>query len=202
MEEGTWIEKYYREIDKKERKRILEQGIEEDGMTMENELRKKLWEIRYGRREKETVEVDHYIRGWMSMYYLKRALRSMFRKKNLQKSKEEISSDWGMDAIQEYGEAGERVFYQELCNMTRLYLTLCAEDKTYSSVLLGIGRMKNASLIAKMAREVFTLAYEIPRQSEMEDTFRIFTKAATDTFYEMYPKEKEVLQGLIEAENA
>ena len=201
MQEGVWVERYYREVKKEERKRILEQGIEEDGMTLENELRKKLWEIRYGQREKETMEIDHYIRGWMSMYYLRRACRSLFKKKNLQKSKEEISKDWGIDVVQEYGEVGERVFYRELCNMTRLYLTLCAEDRTYSSVLLGLGRMKNSSLIIKMAREVCTLAYDIPRQVNMEEEFRIFTKAATDKFYEMYPGDREILDALIEEGN-
>ena len=88
--------------------------------------------------------------------------------------------------------------YQELCNMTRLYLKLCKDDKTYSSIILGLGRMKDASLVQKMARDVFTLAYEIPRQTGLEEDFRLFTKAATDTFFEVYPDDKGLLEAMIE----
>ena len=37
-------------------------------MTPENELRSKLWEVRYGQRAKETMEIDHYIRPNFQKY--------------------------------------------------------------------------------------------------------------------------------------
>ena len=82
--------------------------------------------------------------------------------------------------------------------MTRLYLKLCKDDKSYSSILLGIGRMKDSSLVNKIAKDVYTLAYEIPQITNTVDVFRIFTKAATDTFYAVFPKERGVLEALIE----
>ena len=198
MRETTWVEQYYLEVDKEQTKEILDEGIEEEGMTPENELRTKLWEVRYSRQAKETAEVDHYIRGWMSMYYLKHSSKGFFSKKNYNKEKDQILKDWGVDIAREYGEAGEKVLYQELCNMTRLYLKLCKDDKSYSSILLGIGRMKDSSLVNKIAKDVYTLAYEIPQITNTVDVFRIFTKAATDTFYAVFPKERGVLEALIE----
>ena len=45
---------------------------------------------------------------------------------------------------------------------------------------------------------MYTLAYEIPQITNTVDVFRIFTKAATDTFYAVFPKERGVLEALIE----
>lgn len=198
MEEKSWVAEYSRELDKKKRKEILDAAIEAEGMTPEAEVRSKLWEARYGQRPKETTEVDHYIRGWMTMHYLKHASKGMFRKKAASKEKAQIMDDWQVEMALGYGEVGEEALYQELCNMTRLYLKLCKDDKTYSSIILGLGRMKEASLVQKMARDVFTLAYEIPRQTGLEEDFRLFTKAATDTFFEVYPDDKGLLEAMIE----
>ena len=37
MRETTWVEQYYLEVDKEQRKEILDEGIEEEGMTPEND---------------------------------------------------------------------------------------------------------------------------------------------------------------------
>ena len=198
MEEKTWVEQYCLELDKTKRKKILDAAVEAEGMTPEAEVRSRLWEARYARRPKETVEVDHYIRGWMTMYYLKNGAKGLFRKKTARKEKEQILNDWQVEMALSYGEVGEKALYQEMCNMTRLYLQLCRDDKTYSSILLGLGKMKDASLIHKMARDVYTLAYEVPEKTGWEEDFRLFTKAATDTFYDVFPNEREVLESMIE----
>ena len=197
MEGSTWTEQYYLEVDKKKRKKLLDEGLEQEGMTPENELRSKLWEVRYGQRAKETMEIDHYIRGWLTMGYMKRSTKRVFGRGRVDKEKAKVLSDWGADIVKEYGEIGEKIYYQELCNMTRLYLKLCQEDKTYSSVLLGLGRMKETSLVGKIAKDVYALAYDIPEQTGTTEDFRIFTKAATDTFYAVYPDSREVLERMI-----
>ena len=198
MEEKAWVAKYCLELNKNKRKEILDAVIEEEGMTPETEVRAKLWEARYARRPKETTDVDHYIRGWMTLYYMRTSSKGMFRKKSIQKDKAQIMDDWKVDIAKEYGEIGEQALYQELCNMTRLYLELCKNDKSYSSILLGLGRMKESSLVQKIARDIYTLAYVIPQQTESEEDFRLFTKAATDTFYDVYPKERAILESMIE----
>ena len=200
MEEKAWVENYYRETDRERRKEILDQAIAEEGMTRENEIRMKFWEGRYETREKDHVTIDHFIRGWMGMSYMHTSSRTVFGRKKLDKEKERVMADWNMELARHYGEEGEEAFYQELCNMTRLYLQLCQEDKSYSSLILGIGTMKKESLINKIAQEIFTLAYAVPRYTGTEELFASFTRAATDVFRETFPKNRDLLDRRISGE--
>lgn len=198
MSDAVSWDEYYLEVDRELRKELLDAKIAAEGMTPENQLRTRLWEVRYKQRGKDPAEVDYYIRGWLSMHYLQHATGGFFGRRNHDKEKQQILEDWGVSIAAEYGEAGQEILYQELCNMTRLYLNLCKDDKSYSSLLLGLGRMKDSSLINKIAKDVYTLAYEIPRTAGMVEEFQVFTRAATDTFYAIYPKNKAVLHSLIE----
>lgn len=198
MSDAVSWDEYYLEVDRDLRKEMLDAKIAAEGMTPENELRSRLWEVRYTPRGKDPAEVDYFIRGWLSMHYLKQANNRFFARRNYKKEKEQILEDWGLALAAEYGQVGEEILYQELCNLTRLYLHLCKDDKSYSSLLLGLGRMKDSSLIGKMAKDVYTLAYEIPKMTGTVEEFRIFSKAATDTFYAVYPKNKSLLTTMIE----
>ncbi|HIV24966.1 MAG TPA: hypothetical protein IAB71_04135 [Candidatus Scatomonas pullistercoris] len=200
MEEKVWVEKYYLETDRERRKEMLDQAIAEEGMTRENEIRLKFWERRYETREKDNVQIDRFIRGWMEMSYMNTSSRSAFGRKKLEREKEKVLDDWSMELARSYGEEGEEAFYQELCNMTRLYLQLCQEDKSYSSLILGIGTMKRESLINKIAMDVYTMAYAVPRFTGTEELFSTFTRAATDVFYETFPKNRELLEKRISGE--
>ena len=116
MEEKVWVEKYYLETDRERRKEMLDQAIAEEGMTRENEIRLKFWERRYETREKDNVQIDRFIRGWMEMSYMNTSSRSAFGRKKLEREKEKVLDDWSMELARSYGEEGEEAFYQELCN--------------------------------------------------------------------------------------
>ena len=194
MEEKDWVTKYYRELDREKRQEILEQAIAEEGMNPATEVRKKLLEQRYEKTKKQKTEIDCFIRAWMTLAYTKNIGGGPFSRKKLLKDRENILKDWNFALARQYGEEGERALYQELHNMTELYLSLCLEDRSYSSMILGIGRMSKDSLIAKIAREVYTMAYEIPGELGMEEELQLFTKAATDVYYEMFPKNRDLLE--------
>lgn len=200
MEEKAWVEKYYEETDREIRKEILDQGIAQEGMTRENEIRMKFWESRYETREKDQVVIDRFIRGWMGMSYLNTSSRSFLGRKKMDREKQKILEDWSMELAESYGEKGQEALYHEFCNMTRLYLKLCQEDKSYSSLILGIGTMKKESLINKIAQEIFTLAYAVPRYTGTEELFSGFTRAATDVFYETFPRNRDLLERRIRGE--
>ena len=67
-------------------------------------------------------------------------------------------------------------------------------------MILGLGKMSKDSLLGKMAREIYTMAYEIPQEMGMEEELQLFTKAATDVFYEMFPKNRNLLEVKIRGE--
>ena len=126
--------------------------------------------------------------------------RGLFGEKKRQREREKILKDWNFALAEQYGQEGQEALYQELHNMTELYLTICQDDKAYSSMILGLGKMNKNSLLSKMAREVYTVAYEIPREMGMAEELEIFTRAATDVFYEMFPRNRNLLETKIRGE--
>ena len=92
-----------------------------------------------------------------------------------------------------YGETGEKILEQEFRNLTWVYAHLCQTDKSYSSVFFGIGHMKEDTLISKIARDCWHVAYEIPQMLEKVEEFRIFTRGVTEGFCEIYPEQRHFL---------
>ena len=61
---------FYEATDRNEREEFLEELIETDGMTIENEIRKKFWERRYTPVGKEPSNIDHFMRAWVTLSYI------------------------------------------------------------------------------------------------------------------------------------
>ena len=76
MAENLWLKEYRSELDKEERKEILEKAIAEEGMTEANALRRKVLEIRY--ENNKNGHIDHFIRGWMTLAYLENEKNTFF----------------------------------------------------------------------------------------------------------------------------
>ena len=195
MAEKLWVSQYMREQEKDRRREILEQAIAEEGMLPDNELREKLWKARY--RKQGGREVDTFVRGLMNLMYIDNVGQGFFARKRVEQEKQKILEDWQMALAAQYGETGKQVLYEELFNTVRLFMLLCEDDKTYGSVLLGLGHMNKEKLTAKIARDVFRMAYEIPRRHGISKEVAVFTKAATDAYCEMYDRRKNLLLDLI-----
>ena len=131
--EKEWVRNYYRETDRKRRKQILDSAIAEEGMTPENELRLFLYDSRYGDSEKAGQEVDYFIRGWMTLEYMKSTSKFFLTKRRVSRDIASVRADWQFDKAAEYGDSGSVILYNELCNLTRLYIQICRRDKTYGS---------------------------------------------------------------------
>ena len=199
MAENLWVEQYRREPEKEERKEILEKAIAEEGLTEENALRKQFFEERY--EEAKSGNIDHFIRGWMSLAYLENEKNSFFAKNRIKKEVDKIREDFNLDLAAKHGEMGQRVLYDEFYNAARLFMHLCEEDRTYGAILLGLGRMKPARLIAKIAWDFYRVAYEIPQAIGMEKELETFRKALTEAFCDTHSKYKHLLLGRLQ-ENA
>ena len=198
MADKLWVEQYIRELEKEERRQILEQAIAEEGMTEENSLRKQLLDQRY-EMGKNGMLIDHFIRGWMGIAYMRNEGSGVFAKKRIEKEKDKIRKDLMTDFGKEHGDLGQEVLYGEYYNLAKLYIHLCKEDRTYGAVLLGLGRMKTSKLIQKIANEILLVGYQMPETLGMEDELRTFRNAITDAFCDEHSKEKHMLMDLIRA---
>ena len=190
-DEKLWVQQFKREMDRGKRREILEKAIASEGMSPENELRKKLLDARY--TSQNDAPVDFFIRGWMTMSFLNNSGHALFGKRKAQKELDSIRKDWKFSLAEEYGETGRQVLQDELYNMCRLYISLCQSDKQYGSFILGLGRVSNESLMNKISRDLFQVAYAIPEDLGVAEEFSIFTHAATDAFRDYFPESENLL---------
>ena len=197
MDRKPWVEKYMNELSRKKRRQLLEEAIVEEGMSPDNELRKKLLEARFGLNEKS--ETDMFIRGWMMLYNLQNAPRGVFGKKRIQRDLASVMSDWKRDLAASYGSIGEEVLYQELYNMILVYIKLCMTDRNYSSLLLGMGRMQEETLIVKISGDLFRTAWTIPTQLNCFEDFALVRRAAEDAFCARFPDDEDAIRRRIDA---
>ena len=193
MAENLWIEQYRREPEKEDRLEILEKAIAEEGLTEENALRRQFFEARYEENKAKKLKIDHFIRAWMSLAYLDNESKSFFGTKRIEKEITKIRSDFLLDLAKEHGETGQKVLYDEFYNTARLYMSLCEDDKSYNSILLGLGRMKPAKLVAKIAADLYHVSYEIPKTVGMEEELKPFREALTEAFCDAYSKQKHLM---------
>ena len=190
MEGRSWVDAYTRELNKEKRAEILEQAIGEEGLSPENELRKKILEARYGKSKER--DIDYFVRGWMQLHYLRESRLRLFARRGLAKDRDSIRSDFQLALADSYGEAGKRVFYEEFTNLARVFLELCRTDSNYSSVIFGMGKMKEKSLSTKIAKDFYNIAVRAPEELGMEEELAEFRRALIDVFCEEYPEQKEV----------
>ncbi|MCI1328349.1 MAG: hypothetical protein LKG53_05010 [Lachnospiraceae bacterium] len=184
MMEKPWETEYYHELQADKRQKLLDEAIAVEGMSPENELRKKLLEARYGKSLGRGRKVDYFIRGWMTLKMIAGNTRN---RKRTARDIRSVMDDWKFELAGQYGEAGNRILYQEFCNMALVYIDLCKKDRTYGAVILGIGRISDDSLTMKIARDIYSTAYDIPDEAGIRDDLRLFTEAATAMVCEALP---------------
>ncbi|MCF0146690.1 MAG: hypothetical protein HUJ73_08915 [Eubacterium sp.] len=195
MMEKLWVKQYMRETKPKQRKAILEQAIADEGMMPDNELRQKIAEKRY--TVVDHNDADLFLRGWLTLHFMENLKNTAFNRKRIQREKGKILSDWQFPTAKEYGEIGDQVLYEELFNMTKLYIELCTEDKHYKSIILGLGTMSKEKLRYKIAKDVYNVAFAIPKRLAFADEVGALADAARDAYCEVFDEEKEFLLELI-----
>ncbi len=63
-----------------------------------------------------------------------------------------VKEDWDVELLKGRGELGEKLMYQELYNLIRFYMELCATDRNYTTTLFGMMRMDEEKVVQKIAK--------------------------------------------------
>lgn len=110
--QNTWPESYYSEKDPGLRRILLEEEIRQHPGVSENDLRQKLWEIRYVSRDKKNTgqQVDNYIGGWMEMLYLSRNNGGLFGFRYAAKELRKTIKKWDFPRRKSTGRRAGRSF--------------------------------------------------------------------------------------------
>ncbi len=185
--EAAWTFEYKRETDRTRRQNILTRISEEQPDSKELEIRKKLWESRYDK--KNGYDVDYFIRGFVNLQSLKRRVYLPGEKYRMKKEIDGIKKDWQFELCASYGETGEKALYDELFNMTLLYIELCKRDKVYNSLLWGLGHISDTKQTQKIIAEICEIAEVIPVKIDAEEDFKPFKNAALDALKSVFPNE-------------
>ncbi|MBR1523727.1 MAG: hypothetical protein IJ641_04650 [Lachnospiraceae bacterium] len=185
--DAAWISEYKKETDRARRKVILDRERESHSGDTEFEIREKIWNARYDK--KNGMDIDYGIRGWMNLQSTKRRIYLPGERKRLRKELDGIKADWQFPLCAEYGEAGEKALYDELFNLSLFYFDICERDKTYNSVLLGLGHISDERRVNKIAREVKEMTVTIPETLEITEELAPFIKAAQEAFRYKFPEE-------------
>ena len=91
------IAQYYREKDPAKRRELLEQAIAQEGNTEENQVRKEIWDARYGMESDLGGRADGYLKFWMTIEFNRtsgnRWFTSKGARKGLQKELDQVLDD-------------------------------------------------------------------------------------------------------------
>ena len=63
---------------------------------------------------------------------------------------------------------------------------------------MGMMSMKDEDITMKIAKEVLQNAYRLPMNTGLVQEMEVFTKAATQAFYDYFPREKDKLDSQVE----
>ena len=183
--DAAWISEYKKETDRARRKVILDREREAHSGDAEFEIREKIWKARYDK--KNGMDVDYGIRGWMNLQSAKRRIYLPGERRRLRKELDGVKADWQFPLCAEYGEIGDKALYDELFNISLFYYDICERDKTYNSIVLGLGHISDERRVDKIAREVREITVTIPETLEVTEEFEPFIKAAQDAFRYKFP---------------
>jgi len=193
-EKFEWPQAYYLPTDGEERKQALDKAIAKGLEPEKNQIRKEIWERRYGEQE----GVDRFLTGWLNLSYYANIVRNNFMAKFHKNEMEQTQKYLCYDIVKKYGKAGEEVLFMELYHMADFYIDICLRDKKYGGVILGLGTMKEEKLVEKIASDIYRVSYCVPPVLGIMDEHDLLAKAAVQCYYNRFPRAKESLDKLLD----
>ena len=186
--DDLWALKYRKEPDKKERLKMLNELKDNLGEDSEEYLfRKSLYDERYTMVDGN--EVDTYIRGFVMLSFYDRGLFLPGEKKKAIAEASDTLKAWHCDDLDSLSDMQRQAVYDELFNMVTLYYKLCETDKSFGSLIFGLGKMSEKKLKEKSKNSVDTVAVIVPQRLSMVEEFKFFSDTATDAYEERYGKQ-------------
>lgn len=189
----NWLEGYYNSVTAEEKQPYLEKGLALES-SRENELRRKLFDLRYRDQDGRITGADKFMEYWIELRYQEEQMGRVFGRKRAEKEVRKIMD--GLLLTKELPEAMKPVLLQEYINVAAIYIELCQKDRNYRSLLLGFGSLKEETLAVKIARDVYKTAVEIPAWLGMEKEFSLLARAAKAAYLNAFPKEAGVWMAL------
>lgn len=189
---------YYQETDPARRRQILMRALETED-TAADRIRERLWDLRYKEmpRSKEVQWTDAYIRLWMALRSAAQYANSLFGGRGAKKEVRRILDALEIASFLQQGQEARDLLYREFYHGACVYLKVCSTDRNYSSAFMGMVPMKESSVQAKIARDLYESLYVGVRTVQAEEELALLRLAARAAFDDLMPAQSGYLQGLI-----
>ncbi len=191
---NNWAE-YYRELEPKKRKEIMEtlfSEVEDDGA---NELRKSLFEKRHKPKKNAVTEVDNGI--W---YLIVIPANMSIRYRYLPGAKKDIMEamdDMGVTDVDKSDPVAVSAVYWEIRNIAKRYYSTC-EGPKYARKLFGIMASSPEEKLKKTAYFLWDCVEGIPNYFGIKDDMQIFIDAMKDEFFDHYEYGEKAFRNVCE----
>lgn len=198
MDIREWEDKYYSKLVMKDRKTLLEERIATGETSQELELIRKLFDIRYKPEKGEPEKIDHMLRAMMQLKFIK--TEKGFFQRYPKKQVQAVYKDLGKETAESFGDIGRRVWYRELNHLGKTFLSINLGDRGYTSMIWGLGQLKDETVKIKLAKDIYTIAYQAPKELGLTEELEVFIAAVTAAYYESFPEDTDILKSMIRDE--
>lgn len=181
-----WPDNYYLETDAKKRGELIKNQLEGDE-SEENRIRYRLWEKRYTIPKKGITGVDYFMKMALTMEKIAELKDSFLGKKAYRKGLLEIRDTFCLDLLKEKP-AYAGLWKEEFINLWSLYIEICKDDKNYTSILLGTGRMSKERVIEKLKGDLYRKTVLLPEALDLEEELAPYRQAGSEAFYYYFPE--------------
>ncbi len=175
---------YYEERNPGKRRKLLEEALGRQEDLQRNELRKELWERRYGtsfERKIHTDLADGFLRLWMELKSLAENPPGRFWVRREQRRLREQMEKLGFSEFYERGEPARTLLYLECLHACGMYVHLCFMDRNYSSTVLGMVPMKKNRVQDKILGDLAGVRRNLPGVISLPEPLNLLLQAAGET---------------------
>ena len=180
-----WPDNYYMETNPLRREELLKARLEEDD-SEENQIRYQLWQSRYNGPGKKKAGADYYMRALLSMGAFVEKKSSFLGKKTYQKGVRMLRDTFCLDLLKEKPQYAY-LWRDEFVHLWSIYIEACRDDRNYSSIMLGVGRMSQGSLVSKIKHDIHQKSVILPEELGLSEELIQFRQAAREAFSYYYP---------------
>ncbi len=182
-----WLESFYTQTNSGKRQQLLSENV--TGKEAD-QLRKQLWEARYG---KGKLRKDAFMGYLINLKYIAESggMDWSGRKKKLAV---EVVHGLKLFQFERKTETEQELIRLELKNTCRTYIDVSTGGRGFTSVLFGMGQLSEESIAGKIAEQLSRMVFDAPHILRMEKEFEPLQKAAVEIFCEIYPNREHFLK--------
>ena len=190
QETDMWPDDYYREMDGKNRKKLLDEalGSGSEETADEDRLRLKLWQARYApeeqdrtgrKKNKEAGEIDYFIKAWLDLSLISKK-DSAFGKNRMKRVAREAAGTLLLDQYSpdKFGS----LLDQEYVHLFHLLMDLYLHDGGFTHRVLGFTKLNADELQKKIADRFVNVTRDMPARCGLTELFAPLYRAAAEAF--------------------